>query len=479
MTPRGTSTFRRFFRRREHPLSIALFRIVFSLGLLGEVLQLVHFRHLLFDEVPFAQPSRISSGPILLLWAIALIFLAAGFFTRQAAIANYILAVIILGFTVSKWGFGYHADSYYLAGSLFLSFAPAERALSIDRLLAERRKTNLPLRVSRFYRLTLLLILATVYLDSFGWKIASPMWRAGLGLWAPAMHPMFPARDWSVLLDHEVLARGAGYAALLFEGAFPFFVWIPALTVPLIAAAIVMHVAIAAVFPIPLFSLTVIAFCIGAMPPHVLRKRFRRLLRCRSAGNVVTNHDDRVPGITMFAVWLVLSCFVALQNPLSRLRVEQSPTYQRLSVILYGFTGAQPHSVFNDAYFEDKTRGYLLLWNATGTQEPLPLIARDGLPSGRYLSGRIYCLWTWYPGFSQEPAASLEATILRFVSFWAARERKDFHRGYVSIQERPMDLSLRGWKKGWMAHNRRFEWVEVGRVVRQGSHLAVAWNSKP
>lgn len=65
------------YQKKIDGTGLALFRIAYSLVLLCEVVQIFYFRHLIFDKIPFVEPSEIDLSYGLVLWMIAIIFLIA------------------------------------------------------------------------------------------------------------------------------------------------------------------------------------------------------------------------------------------------------------------------------------------------------------------------------------------------------------------------------------------------------------------
>jgi hypothetical protein len=463
-----------------HSRGLAVFRIAFCLALAGEVAQMFRFRHLLFDTIPFFEPIRIPVGAILLVWGAALAALALGIDVRRAAAFNYAFTVILLGFGVRTGGYSYHADSFYLVGSLLLVLLPCDRVLSVD---AWRGRSRLPPEVSGDYSLALKLVLAGVYLDSFTWKLASPMWRAGLGLWVPAAH-LFPAyRDLSPLLSSELVSRFLGYAVLAFEGLFPFLIWFRRFERVVIAAGIAIHVGILLVFPMPLFSLVVIAFYLGIVPP----KRLPASAPPAPTPDAGAGREATGPwpaGIRIFLrAWVAACLLMSLQSPLWGIPAFRSDTpgplvrsYHRLNNLLYYFAGIQPHGVFHDTYFSNYDRQTMLVFRRGESETPLPYTDRAGFARG-HLSGRVQCMWTWYSLNPRRDAASLARELVRYATFWAVEEKIDVQEGFVSILRRPIDLSLTEWRPNWSERNRSLPWTEVGRIEGRPGSFVVHWQA--
>lgn len=285
--------------RRASPVPLAVFRIAFALVCLLEVAQLFAFRRLLFDVVPGVEPAAPWVAPGLVAWMLALACLALGWRTRAAAAVAYAFAVAVLGTWAMRTGNDWHIDSGFITGLLVLLVSPAGEALSVDRLLARGRAAAAgrtappPAPVAPIHGAFLALAVGLMYWDSMLWKLTSEMYLAGLGFWAPASLPFDTFLDLSPLLGSEALVRAAGYLVLLFEGTFLLLVWHPRLRGPLVAIGIAFHVAILAAFPIPLFSLQMLAFYLGLVPARVYERIARRARR--QTARVRVYFDEECP----------------------------------------------------------------------------------------------------------------------------------------------------------------------------------------
>ena len=113
-----------------------------------------------------------------------------------------------------------------------------------------------------------------------------------------------------------------------------------------------------------------------------------------------------------------------------------------------------------------------------GGETPLPIVDEDGLASGRYLSGRVYCMWTWPAPFPPQRVESEEREIVRFTSFWATREGVDLRQEHVKILSRPMEMSLTRWQPRWLERQRLLPWKEAGRVIQsENGNLVLVWDA--
>lgn len=173
-------------------------------------------------------------------------------------------------------------------------------------------------------------VVGLVYLDSGVRKALSPMWRAGLGVWAPAsiphaIHGRIP------FLDVEPVMLLAGYAVIVFE-----VLWLPMYTVrrfrrSLAWAGIAFHLAISMFYPFHIFSGAMIALLLPSAvynwraPPAPSSPTFRRVAM----------------------VWAGLS-LVILAGVVPAFRVVAASTQQ----LLFPVTGLYMRGVFDDSLFE-------------------------------------------------------------------------------------------------------------------------------
>jgi len=251
--------FQQVYDKQVDGLGLAAFRIVFSAVLLAEVAQLFYFRHLVFDVIPFVEASEIGATVPLLLWMGVLGLLILGWFTRLAALANYAFLVVIFA---SLKTYSYMMTPIYIClGFLFL-FLPIGRQLSLDRLRQRLRYSTAwvryepPTAVSQLaYYAPVVVGLAFVYLDSALFKLASPMWLAGLGMWKPLSLAYETRLDGSILLNQEGLVKALGYFTLFFECSFLFLFSFRKCRIWLLLVGTGLHLGILLTLPVLLFSL--------------------------------------------------------------------------------------------------------------------------------------------------------------------------------------------------------------------------------
>jgi predicted DCC family thiol-disulfide oxidoreductase YuxK len=249
---------------------LALFRIAYSIVLLCEISQIIYFRHLIYDKIPFVVPSEINMLPGLLVWMISVIFLLFGFYTRKAALINYILSLVFIG-TIKSYE--YHVFYTYMGVNFIFLFLDISQNHSIDRL-----RKKIKYSTSRFmynpqktigawhYFLPIAVGVGFVYFDSIFFKFTSYNWMNGLGMWLPASLPMTTHADMSFFLNIKWLAIGLGYLTVVFETVFLFTFFLKRWRIPLLIIGTGLHIGIIVIFPIPWFGLSVLAIYLLMVP---------------------------------------------------------------------------------------------------------------------------------------------------------------------------------------------------------------------
>jgi hypothetical protein len=259
------------FDKQINGTGLYLFRIFFSCILFAEVCQIKYYRHLIFDQMPFVNPSDLDFGIIFSFWQIIVLALILGLSTRFVTIVNFVFTTFFF-MTLSE--FEYHVFYTYQAISLLFLFLPVSRSVSLDNLLEKIKHSNqkelyVPsIKVNVWcYYLPILLGIAFVYIDSFFYKINCPkMWLTGLGVWFPSTLPMATHVNLNWLLNQEYLMKFLGYLTIVFEGIFLFTFWFKKWRIPFVIIGVGLHFGILIVFPIPWFALTAISIYILLVP---------------------------------------------------------------------------------------------------------------------------------------------------------------------------------------------------------------------
>jgi predicted DCC family thiol-disulfide oxidoreductase YuxK/uncharacterized membrane protein YphA (DoxX/SURF4 family) len=257
--------------KRIDGTGLYLFRIVFGMILFFEVSQMKIYQHLMFDEIPYLEPTDVNFNVLLVFWLIAIFCMLIGYKTRMAAMLNFVMTTF---FFMTLNEFEYHVFYSYQSISFLFLFLPISRGISIDNLIQKLKysgpyqsyKPDLSVNIWSYY-LPILFALGFVYFDSVFYKLVSQdIWMKGLGMWLPASLPQMVHLNLSWLLNQEYMVKFLGYLTIIFEGLFMFLFWFKKFRVPVFIIGVGLHVGILLAFPIPLFALTAIGVYILLIP---------------------------------------------------------------------------------------------------------------------------------------------------------------------------------------------------------------------
>jgi vitamin K-dependent gamma-carboxylase-like protein len=448
---------------RTSALPLALFRVGFGACLAWDIASLMNAAPLWFAGL------SLPVVPLLVVWLVAALGLMLGAFTGPCAWVNYLFCVVMLGFVGLERGFEYHLDNLYILASFGLLFLPVSRVLSIDA----RRSPPEDRTVGRLPFVFLALVVSGIYLDSAIWKLSSRMWIEGLGYWAPASQPWDGrvALNWT--LEHEWIARAAGYITLVYELLFVVLVWSRRLRLPLLTVGFLLHLGIGLVLPLPRFGTLMVVFLIGLLP---LGKVTQVPARPPSPW--------RVPIVAGFIGWALAFCLV-LVEPVGVLvrhglggvdgalprswHVTDNTTAARLAQRAmswsYRLFGVRSHPIFLDSQFVDAT-------------VETRLLTRDGERLARLhepLVHRHWLAWNYRIAWPLLPLERAEAQLLRFVDYHATRRGLDLERVQVIVEQRPIEMPVDGWRKGQRARNLASVWRQVGVIEGPTGALSATW----
>lgn len=209
---------------------LGLFRILYGLVTLQEILFLYYFNHLIFDPVPFIDVEFPTIPLFLCLWAAVACCLTAGYRYQFTTIGNYLFWIVFVNFTPMQRDFDGGFDLFMTGIGFFLLFLPADRAFSLDNLryklskpFVHYRNYSQPTVTVLAYYLPVSICLGFLYFDSAIHKLFAEHWLNGLGSWLPATQPYYvSALDMSVFLNNEWLQKAIGYTILVFQFTFIF-----------------------------------------------------------------------------------------------------------------------------------------------------------------------------------------------------------------------------------------------------------------
>ncbi|AMR26885.1 hypothetical protein A0257_07050 [Hymenobacter psoromatis] len=506
--------FKRVYDKQVDGTGLAVFRIVFSLVLLAEVLHLFYFRHLVFDVIPFLETGEIGFTTPLLLWMMTLALLVLGLFTGPAALVNYGFCLV---FFSSLKTYAYMMTPVYISMSFLFLFLPLSRRLSLDRLRLQLRYSTTrfcyqpPTTVSQLaYYAPIVLGLAFVYLDSTLYKLTSPMWLAGLGMWKTLSLPYETRLNGSFILNNEFLVKFLGYLTLAFEFFFIFlFPWRKYRLVVL-TIGVGLHLGILLLFPFPLFAigfgslylLLVPAGCWQRLRPAATAglRPLARLLRLPGirgffapafptpgeAGQLPpgeARRDFKPAGAALGLAGLVLlQGLASYQTPLVELLRRKSGLdgtwagrgLARVSAATAGparnFFGITNHPIALDEHFAGYTRLVAVTYTGPdGVEQFLPLTRPSGQP-GAYLSGAVWLKWTYGTVSGRISQPRLEASLRSFTAFWAHQHQVDLTSCRFQVKVKKI-AEATTWQPDFLNQQLAAGWQDAGTVQWHNQHF--------
>ena len=371
---------------------LGVFRILVGLVILQEILFLTYFRHLIFDPKPFLEQASPVVDLFLALWAVTALCITVGYLTRLAAIVNYLLWVVFVGFTPMWVDFDGGFDQMMIGVGFFLIFLPSNRALSLDNLRlrlkysAPDKLWEAPSQVSVLcYTLPLAVVLGLLYVDAGIHKLSAEFWRNGLGAWLPPTMPYYMSPiEMNWLLDNKPAEQVIGYTLIAFQFLFLPLFWFRRFRVPLLLIGAAFHFGI-------ILSLNIYQFGFGMLVQYVLLVPFRwwrtlgEAIRCRQPALTVF-YDQECP-LCMRTV-IVLTHFDVLQAINFKGLQSHSQDYRALD-------GIPLTTLLKDLYALDR-HGHLYAGIDTyihilaGMRYPAPIAWIVRLPGLYHLGRAVY-----------------------------------------------------------------------------------------
>ncbi|GAB6141307.1 hypothetical protein JCM14076_20360 [Methylosoma difficile] len=256
------------------PVGIGLFRAIYGIVTLQEIIFLNYFSHLIFDPIPFVDVEFPTIPLFLSLWGIVAAFIIVGYRYQFAVFSNYIFWLVFVNFTSMQRDFDGGFDLFMIGAGFFLLFMPGDKAFSLDSL---RRKLSSPFKHYSLYPsekvsvlvyyLPLIICLGFLYFDSAVHKLFAEHWRNGLGSWLPATQPYYvSALDLSAILNNEWLVKSIGYTIFVFQFTFIFWFAKRHLQPIYLLVGMGLHLGITLTLNIYPFGMAMLAFYILLVP---------------------------------------------------------------------------------------------------------------------------------------------------------------------------------------------------------------------
>jgi hypothetical protein len=446
-----------YFSQKIDSIGLDVFRIIYSIVLLGDALQLVYFKELALDDFPFLKGANLELKFLLYAWIASLVMLTVGYLTRIATVVNYFLTLV---FFAASTSYHYHMFFSYITVNLLILFTPVSENLSVDKYLS--REPSASKKVSIFYYHSLIFWgIAIVYFDSIFRKLASPMWLNGLGMWLPAsaLHvSIFPVQ-W--FLDQELIMKTMGYVTLVFEVVMIFTFWIRRLWPVTFIVGMILHIGILVSFPIPFFALGVCGLYLLFIPVSF----WRRYFPVKSDEEPVGNNRKYWILSGVYLILLFYQGYHIIKAPVFRPYFSEK-FYKKLdrnlrpsAAVVARYTGVIAHGVFMDWHFENYNHvfGFEAIYD--GKTYRIPVSDEAGRPDS-YCSGAFFVNWTFRVNSPDVSAPRLSEGFKRYVYFWTRKMNFDPDKTTVRISVKKVENPV-NWERGFLERQLQVPWTEL------------------
>jgi uncharacterized membrane protein YphA (DoxX/SURF4 family) len=209
-------------------------------------------------------------------FTVASVALLVGFFPR---VFTLLLAYVHLSLQFRNPFILNSGDRLFMIVAALAVAVPLGHRFSVDALIRKLRKRAAPM--ANVWGLRLLQIqLAYVYLNSTLAKLGNTRWRTGMALRDVLASPVFA--EWPTYVDFTPAIWFLTYSTLVFELAFPLFIWFRRARPWLLAYGVLFHAGIDSLMLIPIFSWIMIATypaCLDDADMAALGRFFGRLVR--------------------------------------------------------------------------------------------------------------------------------------------------------------------------------------------------------
>ncbi|MGI8959362.1 MAG: HTTM domain-containing protein [Bryobacteraceae bacterium] len=280
-----------FFFTPQSPVAIALFRVLYGMLLIADLVLLrpdwlawygEHSWTSLATILKLEPGLRLNLFTILphddswveaffwtfLVSAVSLMF---GFLTRINSVIAFLCLTSIQQRNLYITNSG---DTFLRVAGFFLMFAPAGAALSIDRLVRIRRGKEGPEIQPRapWAQRMIQFELSLLYIVAFWWKSTGAAWVNGTAVFYLnhlADYQRFPLPSW---IENSIFVKLGSWLTLVIEFSLGVLVWFKELRYPVLLAGLLFHLFLEYRLEIPLFQWTVLSAYVLFIDPHDLAR---------------------------------------------------------------------------------------------------------------------------------------------------------------------------------------------------------------
>lgn len=285
-----------FFFQPQSPLPIALFRMLYGMLLIANLVLLRpdwlawYAGH---SWISLSTMLKLEPGPRLNLftvmphddrWVEALfwiflvsaVFLTLGFLTRISSVLTFLCLTSIQQRNLYMIHSG---DTFLRVAGFFLMFAPAGAAFSIDRLIRIRKGKEGPEIQPKppWAQRMIQFELALLYFVTFWWKSTGAAWVNGTAVYYLnhlAEYQGLPLPAW---FDHPIFEKVGSWLTLAIEFSLGVLIWFKELRYPLLLVGLLFHLFLAYRLDVPLFQWTVLSAYVLFIDPCDLERAWTRI----------------------------------------------------------------------------------------------------------------------------------------------------------------------------------------------------------
>lgn len=216
--------------------------------------------------INLGQHAGFSEAVVLwLIWGFLLlggVFLTVGFCCRPAAIVTWFLH---LSAVQSEQFLSYGMDNFTTIGLFYLMLSPLPDRLALDARLWKQRSRDSNL--IGFFRRVLQLHVCVIYFFGGITKSLGPEWWNGTSVWRALTSPPYNLVAPEILVSWRYLLPVLGIGICVIETGYPFFIWWKRTRLFWLLAACGMHVGIAGMMGLHLFSVIMLILNLAAFGP--------------------------------------------------------------------------------------------------------------------------------------------------------------------------------------------------------------------
>ena len=208
---------------------------------------------------PYGVSSAACVNGVFGIYALSLVGLALGWRTRACAAVAWMAHTLTIN---SGYLSLYGVDTMVHICLFYLVWMPAGEAFSMDQ--RRRRRPPTPSAGAGLALRTFQIHLCVIYLNAGTAKMRGEQWWNGEAIWRALINPEFGGAQFSWLAHLPLLAMGLGWATMLVEAGYAFFIWPRAVRPWWVAATVGLHLGIGATMGLWMFSIVMIIMTVSA-----------------------------------------------------------------------------------------------------------------------------------------------------------------------------------------------------------------------